>query len=316
MSPEHQIMLGVSSCLLGEKVRYDGGHKRHHYITDTLKLYFNFVSVCPEVECGLSCPREAMQLWDDPASPRLFTIKTNQELTGQMRLWCDKRVMQLGQSDLRGFIFKKNSPSCGLSKVKIRSQKGVPAASGSGIFAHAITTAFPLLPVVEAEEFTDSRYRENFIQRIFAYDRLMTFYDSNPTKREMILFHANHKLLLMAHSVDHYRRLGRLVAATTPLSQLLPMYGTLFMEAFQLLTSPAKQTNVLLHCLGYFRKQLSGMEKQEFLDILEGYRTGHLPLIVPVTLLKQYIQRFEQPYLAEQVYFSLHRDELMLCNHP
>jgi uncharacterized protein YbgA (DUF1722 family)/uncharacterized protein YbbK (DUF523 family) len=312
---DQRILLGVSSCLLGEKVRFDGGHKQHHYITDLLSYYFHFVSVCPEVECGLTVPREAMHLYGDPAEPQLLTVKTGRNLTVQMQQWCDRRTQELGQLRLRGFIFKKNSPSSGLFRVKVYQAKGPPLTSGSGLFARTLTTAFPLLPVEEEGRLTDVKLRENFIERVYCYDRLLTFLDGKPGRGDLVRFHTVHKLLLMAHSPDHYRRLGTLVAGNLPLRELLPAYTSLFMEGLQLLATPSKQTNVLMHCLGYFKKQLEAWEKQELLDLLERYRTGQLPLIVPITLLKHYIRRFNQPYLAEQLYFTPHPDELMLRNH-
>jgi uncharacterized protein YbgA (DUF1722 family)/uncharacterized protein YbbK (DUF523 family) len=315
MRHDQPAAIGVSSCLLGEMVRYDGGHKRHHYITDQLACCFRFVPVCPEVECGLSTPREAMHLTGNPASPRLITVKTHHDLTDQMHEWCHRRVKELERLQLRGFIFKKNSPSSGLFRVKVYQDKGPPLTSGRGLFAKALTDAFPLLPVEEEGRLADARLRENFIERVYCYDRLLIFLDNKPAKGDLIQFHTINKLLLMAHSPDYYRRLGKLVASTTHLTKLLPAYSKLFMEALQHLATPAKQTNVLMHCLGYFKKQLDKGEKQELLDLIERYRISQLPLIVPITLFKHYIRRFRQPYLSEQLYFSPHPDELMLRNH-
>jgi len=315
MKLSHHTVLGVSSCLLGQHVRYDGGHKLNHYIADLLSLYFDLVPVCPEIECGLPTPREAMHLTGDPAAPRLITARTGRDLTAQMQDWCAQRVRELEPLKLRGFIFKKNSPSSGLFRVKVYQDKGPPLTTGRGLFARAVTHAFPLLPVEEEGRLADARLRENFIERVYGYDRLLTFLDSNPAKGELVQFHTRHKLLLMAHSPDHYRRLGRLVAGALPLQELLQTYATLFMEALQLLATPAKQTNVLMHCMGYFKKQLEAWEKQELLELIERYRMRQLPLIVPITLFKHHIQRFGQPYLEQQLYFSPQPDELMLRNH-
>lgn len=310
-----KISLGVSSCLLGEKVRFDGGHKQHHYITDQLSCYFQFISVCPEVECGLSVPREAMHLVGNPLEPRLVTIKSGLDLTEQMRQWCHRRIQELGLLQLRGFIFKKNSPSSGLFRVKVYQRNGPPLTTGSGLFAKALTVTYPLLPAEEEGRLADTKLRENFIERVFCYDRLLTFLANRPSKADLVRFHTEHKLLLMAHSPDHYRRLGKLVADTVPLKEQLAAYSSLFMEGLQLLATPAKQTNVMMHCLGYFKKQLESWEKHELLDLIERHRNGQLPLIVPLTLLKHYIRRFDQSYLAEQLYFRPHPDELMLRNH-
>ena len=315
MKPEQSIILGVSSCLLGEKVRYDGGHKQHHYITDQLATYFRFIPVCPEVESGLPIPREAMHLTGSPASPRLITVKSNLDLTEQLHECCHRRVQELEQLQLRGFILKKNSPSCGLFRAKIYQDKGPPLTSGQGLFAQALTDAFPLLPVEEEGRLSDARLRENFIERVYCYDRLLTFLATRPAKADLIQFHTIHKLLIMAHSPDHYRQLGRLVASALPLQELLPSYTKLFMTALQHIATPAKQANVLMHCQGYFKKQLAPWEKQELLDLIERYRIGQLPLIVPITLLHHYVRRFNETYLSEQLYFAPHPDELMLRNH-
>jgi uncharacterized protein YbgA (DUF1722 family) len=178
-----------------------------------------------------------------------------------------------------------------------------------------MVTSFPLLPVEEEGRLSDAQLRENFIERVYCYDRLLTLLHNHPDKGTLVRFHTRHKLLVMAHSPDHYRRLGALVAGTSQLKELLQNYTALFMQGLQLLATPAKQANVLMHCLGYFKKQLAPWEKHELLGLIERYRTGQLPLIVPITLLKHYIRRFEQPYLSEQLYFSPHPDELMLRNH-
>jgi uncharacterized protein YbgA (DUF1722 family)/uncharacterized protein YbbK (DUF523 family) len=271
--------------------------------------------ICPEIACGLPTPREAIHLWGNSEEPLLITVKTSHDLTNQMNLWCDQQIQKLEQQDLCGYIFKKNSPSCGLFRVKVYQEKGPPVTTGRGLFANAMTKAFPLLPLEEEGRLADARLRENFIERVFAYDRLRNFIHEKPCKGDLVRFHTCQKLLLMAHSPDHYRRLGKLVADTVHPSEQLPIYASLFMEALTMLATPAKQTNVLMHCLGYFKKQLESWEKQELLDLIERYRTGQLPLIVPITLLKHYIHRFDQSYLAEQLYFSPHPDELMLRNH-
>lgn len=309
------ITIGISSCLLGEQVRYDGGHKRHHYLTDQLAPHVHFVSVCPEVECGLPIPREAMHLRGDSATPQLVSIRSGRDLTEQLQSWCAHKIGELAALHLRGFVLKKNSPSCGLHRVKIYQDKGPPLTSGRGLFADLLTRAFPLMPVEEEGRLADARLRENFIEQIYCYDRLLRLLAAKPDRAALIRFHTAHKLLLMAHSVEHYRATGSLVASQQPLDQLLAEYSLLFMAGLRLLATPAKQTNVLLHCLGYFKKQLEAWEKQELLALIQRYRAGQLPLIVPVTLLGHYIRRFSQPYLAEQLYFAPHPDELMLRNH-
>lgn len=176
---ENSIKIGVSSCLLGEPVRYDGGHKHDHNITDTLGHYFTFVSVCPEVGCGLPIPREAMRLEGDPAAPRLLTHQSRVDLTAAMQAFCSAKVQELEQEDLCGFIFKKNSPSCGLYRVKV-DNNGRAAKSGRGLFAAAVAQHFPLLPLEEEGQLNDPPLRENFIERVCSYCRGKDFLASVP----------------------------------------------------------------------------------------------------------------------------------------
>lgn len=203
------ITIGVSSCLLGENVRYDGGHKHDRYITDTLGRFFRFVSVCPEVGCGLPVPRETMRLEGDPDSPRLITGRSRQDLTDRMQDYCRAKVVELERENLCGFIFKKNSPSSGLYRVKVY-HSGMPAKSGSGLFASALVRHFPLLPVEEEGRLNDPPIRENFLERVFCYSRLRDFLACNPELASLVEFHTSHKLLLMSHSVMLYRSLGSL----------------------------------------------------------------------------------------------------------
>ncbi len=315
MSQGNRIVLGTSSCLLGEKVRYDGGHKQHHYITDVLSRHFSFISVCPETECGMTVPRKALRLIGEPDNPKMVTVLSGEDSTICMNEWCARRITELKDLSMRGFIFKKNSPSCGLFRVKVYRDKGSPATGGRGLFANAIIKAFPLLPVEEEGRLADARLRENFIERVYSYDRLLNMLAAKPGKKELIRFHTVNKLLLLAHSPEHYRRMGKLVADAVQLQDLLPLYSRLFMEGLSLIATPSKQSNVLMHCMGYFKKGLEKWEKQEMTDLIERYRTGQIPLIVPVTILKHYIRRFGESYLAEQLYFNPHPDELMLRNH-
>jgi len=311
------IKIGVSSCLLGEKVRFDGGHKHDRYITGTLAKYFTFVPVCPETECGLGIPREAMRLVVPVDSPRLVTNKTGIDHTGRMQTWAAKRLDALDREDLCGFIFKKDSPSSGLHRVRVYSGKGPPARTGRGIFAAAFTRRFPRIPVEEEGRLHDPGLRENFIERIFALRRWREALEIKRSVGGLVAFHTREKLLLMAHSQKHYRQMGRLVATGKAIAatRLYDEYETSLMEALQLKATVAKHTNVLMHILGYFKKQLSGDEKQEVLGVIDNYRSGHLPLIVPVTLLNHFVRKYRQPYLSDQTYLHPQPLELALRNH-
>ena len=314
---EEQIKIGVSSCLLGQNVRYNGGHSQDHFITDTLSQYFEFIPVCPEVECGLPIPRESMRLVGDPESPRLATGRTKQDHTEKMLSWCAKKVRELEALDLYGFIFKKGSPSSGMERVKVYNDKGMPSNKGIGMFARAFMEHFPLLPVEEEGRLHDPELRENFIETIFVLKRWRESLSPKPTRRGFVEFHAKHKLLLMAHSPNHMRLMGRLVAGMKSynIDDFRFQYQKLLMETLKLKTTRRKHTDVLMHCMGFLKKLLSSDEKRELLEIIEQYRQGHLPLIVPVTLLNHYVRKFEPPYLKEQYYLNPHPIELQLRNH-
>jgi uncharacterized protein YbgA (DUF1722 family)/uncharacterized protein YbbK (DUF523 family) len=311
-----KLKLGVSSCLLGQNVRYDGGHKLDHYIVDTLGEFFEFVPVCPEVGCGLPVPREAMHLSGDPAGPRLLTVKTGRDLTEAMLSYCRGKVGELEKAGLRGFIFKKDSPSSGLFRVKVYGE-GLPSRTGRGLFAAELVRRLPLLPVEEEGRLSDPGLRENFIERVFAYGRLRDFLAEGPGLGDLVAFHTAHKLLVMAHSVQLYRELGSLVAAGKGMdrSALLGRYEELFMKALSLEATVKKNVNVLMHMMGYFRKELSGDEKSELLALIGQYGESLVPLIVPITMIRHYVRKYGQSYLEGQIYLSPHPAELMLRNH-
>lgn len=310
------IAIGISSCLLGEQVRYDGGHKHDHYLSDTLGAFFRFVPVCPEVGCGLPVPREAMRLEGDPAAPRLMTGKSRLDLTARMQEYCRQKVVELEREDLCGFIFKKGSPSSGLFRIKVY-QSGMPARVGRGLFAAAVVEHFPLLPVEEEGRLHDLALRENFIERVFAYRRWKDLLGQGRKIGPLIEFHTAHKLLLMAHSPELYRETGKLVARGAELEPaiLFDRYQQLFMKALALPATVKKNTNVLQHIKGYFRTALTPEERLELQEIIDAYHNGLLPLIVPITLLRHYVRKYRQPYLIQQVYLNPTPPELMLRNH-
>jgi uncharacterized protein YbgA (DUF1722 family)/uncharacterized protein YbbK (DUF523 family) len=312
-----KIRLGISECLLGRKVRYDGGHKWDRYITDTLGRYMEFVPVCPEVECGLDVPREAMRLVGDPAAPCLVTIRSGVDLTKRMRSWAAKRVKELDKEDLCGFIFKKGSPSSGMERIKVYDEKGMPHKTGVGLFARAFMDRYPLIPVEDEGRLHDAKLRENFIESIFTLKRWRDVRKEGMSRGRLVAFHSDHKTLILAHSPRHQSAMGKLVAAakTLPARELYDRYETLLLEALKLKTTEKKNSNVLQHMMGYFKKQLTPDEKQELLEVIDAYRTGTIPLIVPVTLMNHYVRKYREPYLNRQVYLNPHPIALQLRNH-
>lgn len=311
-----KIKLGISSCLLGEKVRYDGTHQRDAYIVETMGKYFEWVPVCPEVEYGLPVPREAMRLKGTPDYARLVTRKTGVDHTEGMREWAEKKLDELEKEPLSGFIFKARSPSSGLYGVKVYGPSGSVYKSGMGIFGSAFVRRFPLIPVEDDGRLHDPELRENFIERVFVKARWQEFM-LEPSAAGLVDFHTRHKLLIMAHNPEHYSRLGRIVATAgkRKTHKLYSEYLSTLMEGLSLIATTRKNTNVLHHIMGYFKKNLSAAEKQELLELFGDYHRGLVPLIAPIVLVNHFVRVFREPYLERQFYLNPHPIELMLRNH-
>ncbi len=311
------IRIGVSSCLLGNRVRYDGGHKHDRYITGTLANYFEFVPVCPEVESGMPIPRETMRLFGNPENPRLVTTRSSLDHTAQMLDFCREKTAALEKEDLCGFIFKKDSPSSGLHRVKVFGEGGQAQKKGRGLFAAAVTGHFPLLPVEDEGRLHDAPIRENFIERVFCYRRWKDFAIADPDYKKLMRFHTRHKLQLMAHSPRHLSRMGKLVAAgkEIPREELLAKYETELMEALALKATIKKNVNVLQHMAGHFKKLIDSNDKVELLGLIDDYARSIVPLVVPLTLVNHYVRKYAVSYLQDQTYLEPHPSELMLRNH-
>ncbi len=312
-----KIRLGISSCLLGEQVRYDRGHKLDHFLTDTLGRFVEWVPVCPEVEYGLPVPREAMRLVGLPENPRLVTRKTGIDHTEGMKKWARKRLAELEKKDLCGFVFKSRSPSSGMTGVKVYSDSGMPSKKGRGIFAREFMDQFPLMPVEDDGRMHDPKLRENFIERIFVYKRWKDLLANGRAAKDLVSFHTDHKYLIMAHSPKHLSQLGKIVAHTKSYkrSELFHAYFGSMMKGLRMEATVKKNVNVLTHMLGYFKEVLTPDEKKELLEIIDNYHKGLVPLIVPVTLIQHYVRKYEEPYLKRQYYLHPHPMELMLRNH-
>lgn len=309
-----KIRLGISSCLLGNKVRYDGGHKLDRFLTDTLGPWVEYVPVCPEVECGMPVPRESMRLEGNPENPRLVTNRTKIDKTDQMMLWARKRAVELEKEKLSGFILKGGSPSSGMERIKVYDSKGMPSRKGVGIFAREFMEHFPLLPVEDDGRLNDPALRENFIERIFALARWRNSFAVKKSRGGLVEFHTRHKLLILSHSTKYYQAMGRLVAQSKeiPIKKLFAQYENSLLQALKLIATAKKNTNVLMHMAGYFKKQLSSDEKEELLQITDLYRKGFMPLVVPLTLVNHYVRKYDQPYLKQQYYLNPHPAELKL----
>jgi len=312
-----QIRLGISACLLGEPVRYDGGHKRDPFLVNELGRYVEWVPVCPEVEMGLPTPRESMRLVGDPDDPHLIAPKSGTDYTERMVAWARRRTGELAGEGLHGFVFKKDSPSSGLFRVRVYDEQGMPQRVGIGMFPREFTRRFPLLPVEEEGRLHDAYLRENLIERVFAYHRWTTMLKEDSTPGGLVEFHTAHKMTLMAHSPAHYRQMGRLVAqaGTLPWDELTSRYATLLMEGLRAIATTGRHFNVLQHLMGFLKHDLDPADKAELLGLMEDYRKELVPLIVPVTLLKHHLIRNPVPeWVHQQVYLNPYPKELMLRN--
>ena len=308
--------IGISTCLLGEEVRYDGGHKRDSYLVDTLGPFVDWVPVCPEMDIGLGTPREAIRLVrraDRPAEVRLESTKTRVDLTGRMRIYARRQVKALARKRLDGYVFKKDSPSCGMARVRVWSDVGTPARNGRGLFAEALMTALPKLPIEEEGRLSDPRLRENFVDRLFAYRRIRRLFSRRWTVGGLLAFHTAHTLTLMAHSLRAYRELNRLVAdaASRDRRALAEEYEAVFMAAVSRVASQRRHADVLNHAAGHFKKQLEGADRRELATLIDEYRRGRIPRIVPLTRARHHARRLGVTYLLEQVYLDPKACELM-----
>jgi uncharacterized protein YbgA (DUF1722 family)/uncharacterized protein YbbK (DUF523 family) len=312
------IRVGVSACLIGQEVRYDGQHKRDDFVTDALGAFVELVPVCPEVEVGLGVPRPPVRLVRRGDETRLLGVETERDLTTTMQAWAERRVRALGSEKLSGFVLKKDSPSCGMERVKRypADTSGQPIRDGVGLFAATLMGAFPNLPVEEEGRLGDPALRENFVERIFAHHRWQTFATRPFTVGALVAFHTAHKLTLLAHSPTAYRTMGRLVAQakTIPRAELRARYESDFMAALKKPATPGRHANVLQHMLGYFKKTLDEPSRHELSALIDDYRQGLVPLIVPITLFQHHVRRLNVTYLADQIYLSPHPRELMLRN--
>jgi uncharacterized protein YbgA (DUF1722 family)/uncharacterized protein YbbK (DUF523 family) len=312
-----EIRIGISACLLGEPVRYDGGHKRDSFLADVLGRFVRFVPVCPEVELGLGTPRETLRLVRGPDGLHMIANGTGRDLTRDMRTYAEARGAELQKRKLSGYVLKADSPSCGMERVKVYGTASVSSRSGRGLFAEALLRLCPLLPIEEEGRLQDLRLRENFVERVFGYHRLRRCFSPGWKLADLAAFHTAEKYLILAHDPHAYRRLGRLVANAkhAARAQAAAAYQEAFMGALKKLATPQRHTNVLQQLAGFFKDRLGKAEKAELREVTGDFRRGLAPLVVPVTLLRHYTRIFGVAYLEGQTYLEPHPKELMLRNH-
>lgn len=310
------IKIGVSSCLLGQEVRFDGGHKRSSYIDDTMGTYFEFVTFCPEVAIGLGIPRPTIRLIKRHGEVRLVNSKDDsidhtQNMIEKSQAYCSNL------DDLSGYILKSKSPSCGMERINLYNEKNFPEKTGVGIFAYELKKRYPNLPLEEEGRLNDAHLRENFIERVFTYHRWQQMLRNGLSVNALMNFHKAHKFILLAHDEATYRKLGPEIARLNMdnLQEIAEHYIADVMDSLKKHATRKKNMNVLQHAMGYLKNEIEKDDKQELLEMFDKYRLGQIPLIVPITLLKYHLRKNPQPYIDEQFYMNPYPEELMLRNH-
>ena len=331
---QHPPRIGISRCLLGDEVRYDGGHKHDAFLVSTFGRFVEWVPVCPEVEVGMGTPREAIHLVasrDGVSSAahrvRLVGVKSGHDWTDRMTTFSTSRVRELASANLAGYVLKKDSPSCGLERVRVHApspaattkqgDNGRAARSGRGLFAEALVGALPHLPIEEEGRLNDPVLRENFVERVFAYQRLRELFNGRWSIHSLVIFHTRHKLQLLSHSRQGYAELGRLVADAVkhPRRDLSASYQQRFMTTLEKLATPGRHSDVMLHAIGHLKRLIKPDDRDELLKVIEEHRRGIVPLVVPITLLRHHVRRHDVGYLKDQTYLEPHPRELSLRNH-
>ena len=314
--PSRKPRLGISACLMGSEVRFNGGHKESRLCTQALAQHFEFVALCPEVAIGLGTPRAAIRLVDDPHGPRALDSRDpDREYTQALHDYGVRMAAEL--DDLDGYIFMQKSPSCGLHRVKLYGDNGYPLEGGGrGIFAAAITAQRPDLPVEEEGRLNDPVLRENFLTRVFAHAEWQALLRAGLSRSAIIDYHSRYKYLLMATDPEQYKAIGRLLGSLGEHDprELGPRYFSALMVALRKCATRGTHSNVLQHLSGYLRSSLSGDQRQEIQQLIEQYRQGIVPLVVPMTLLKHHFRQHPHPYIERQAYMQPHPENLSLRN--
>lgn len=315
--PGERIRLGVSSCLLGATVRYDGGHKRDAYVTGTLSKYFELVPVCPEVAIGLGTPRPPLRLVRSGDGVRVRGVADpGCDVTDPLRDY--GRAMAARLDGISGYLFKRGSPSCGMERVKVHGGKGAPAGRSAGAYAAAFMAARPLLPCEEEGRLGDPGRRGNFFERVFVFRRWQALVRGGPGPAQLAAFHRDHECLVLSHDQGACRRLGRLVAGAgrREIGALASEYADELMRALARPATRRGHRNVLEHLFGFVSRHLDAADRAEMAAALDDYHAGFLPLAVPITLLRRHLRRHPHPWTAGQVYLHPHPAELMPRDAP
>ncbi|GII01329.1 hypothetical protein Pta02_33370 [Planobispora takensis] len=306
--------IAVSSCLIGEMVRFNGGHSRDRFLSGELDPHVDWVPICPEMEIGLGAPRESLRLERSPDGPRLVTRKTRADLTGPMALLATERAAAL---DVDGYVFKSKSPSCGIHGIPIYAGDAAVDRRSRGVFAARVMDTHPLLPVEDEGRLNDALLRETFVERVFAHARLRAFLESDWSPRDLVAFHTRHKMQLLSHDPVAYHEAGRAVALAGVLSrrELAAKYSTAFRTAFSRKASIGRHVNVLQHCMGMIGDSLDPARRADLMEVISSYQAGLVSLSVPVALIMHDAQGEGAGYVSDQTYFAPYPEELRLRNH-
>ena len=306
--------IGVSACLAKKAVRFDGSFIANAFVNNECKQFFDIHTVCPEVEIGMSVPRPVIQLRNFDGEVRLvFSKNPETDLTNKMLSYAEQKFKTLPQLD--GYIFKKDSPSCGVFKVAVKDDKsGMRKRDGIGIFARAFKEKYPNVPVEDEGRLNDTGLRENFLERVYAHYRWRMIAQSQNPLRAFRDFHKNYKLILMAKNNVAYRKLGRLASSVKQdnFADVSEQYFSLFMQTMEKVPTQGHHINVMMHILGYLKNHLKKHEKAELLNWFETYRENRVPRITPISLLRHHFTNHENEYMAEQYYLSPFPEKLML----
>ena len=314
MTVDGPIRIGVSSCLLGERVRFDGGHKRNDFLTEVMGPHVEWVPVCPELEMGLGVPREPIQLERKNGKIRLVSIETRIDHTRTVRRWAMQRLREFDREKLCGYILKSRSPSCGVARVPIRAVNAALVGYGAGLYAAALAERYGNLPIVEERQLRNPKQRVSFIERVFAYRRLRRLFDKRWKKRDVTEFHTRHRLVLMSHSPRLCRDIGHLVTQVSerPIKEFRRQFESLFMRAMRITLTPGKHTSVLRHMAGYLTDGPGSAQRRELSRLIEDYRRGLEPFSSPLTFIRGLARQFHIECLNNQLYLNPHPKEVVL----
>lgn len=313
--PHPRPVIGVSSCLLGAPVRYNGGHSRSRFLTDELGAYVDWLPICPEAEIGLGVPRQTLHLERAEAGDRVIAAKSRADHTDDLGRVADRHLAQLRRMD--GYVLKNKSPSCGLFSLPVFNAEGERVdGRGRGVFAARLTGLFPELPVEEQGRLSDDVLREHFVERVFAHARLRRLFTSEWRPRDLVDFHSRQKLQLMAHTPEGYRAAGRIVAraGSDEPRRIEAEYTARFHQALATRTTRGKHVNALQHAFGMISSRLDDIRRHDMLGAMEKYRDGQMPLSLPMALIRHHCAAEGIAWVRDQTYLEPYPDELRLRN--